>query len=108
MTRALALLFLVPLNAHSLSQEAKEFMAITTQLEPLQCRKRQLRREIVMADAERRSEDARKLRSDFDKLDRDPKTAKLERRLSELQKRITPDDLPAINRQHVEAFYRCE
>ena len=26
----------------------------------------------------------------------------------ELQKHITRDDLPEINRQHVEAFYRCD
>jgi hypothetical protein len=74
----------------------------------VQCQKRQLRRQIVMADAEQRTADSRKLREDFDRLDRDPKTSKLEKRLAELQKRITSDDLPAINRQHVEAFYRCE
>ena len=50
----------------------------------MQCKKRQLRRQIVMAEAEQRDEDARKLRADFAKLDRDPKTAKLERRLAEL------------------------
>jgi hypothetical protein len=77
-------------------------------LEPLQCQKRQLRRQIVMADVEQRAADSRKLREDFDRLDRDPKTSKLERRLAELEKRITKDDLPQINRQHVEAFYRCE
>jgi hypothetical protein len=90
------------------SEPAKEFMAIIKQLEPMQCKKRQIRRQIVMADAEQRAEDSRKLRADFAKLDRDPKTAKLERRLAELEKRITKDDLPEINRQHVEAFYRCE
>ena len=108
MIRALAQLALVPLQAFALSQEAKEFMEITAQLEPMQCQKRQLRRQIVMADAERRAADSRKLREDFDRLDRDPKTSKLEKRLAELQKRIARDDLPEINRQHVEAFYRCE
>ena len=106
--RLLALLLAVPLNAFAVSQEAKEFMEITAQLEPMQCQKRQLRRQIVLADAERRAADSRKLREDFDRLDRDPKTSKLEKRLAELQKRITSDDLPEINRQHVEAFYRGE
>jgi len=109
MTRALVLIVVfMPLNAFALSQEAKEFMDITAQIEPMQCKKRQLRRQIVMADTEGRAADARKLREDFSKLDRDPKTAKLERRLAELEKSITKDDLPAINRQHVEGFYRCE
>jgi hypothetical protein len=108
MTRALVLIVFMPLHAFALSQEAKEFMEITAQIEPMQCKKRQLRRQIVMADTEGRAADARKLREDFSKLDRDPKTTKLERRLGELQKYITKDDLPAINRQHVEGFYRCE
>ena len=83
-------------------------MRITRELEPMQCQKRQLRRQIVLADAEQRSADSRRLREDFAKLDRDPKTSKLEKRLAELQKSINKDDLPEINRQHVEAFYRCE
>jgi hypothetical protein len=108
MTRALLVLALLPLQAFALSPAAQEFMAITKELEPLQCQKRQLRREIVLADTEKRSADARKLREDFARLDRDPKTAKLEKRLAELQAHITKDDLPEINRQHVEAFYRCD
>jgi len=108
MSRALALALLVPLQALALSPAAREFMDITAQLEPLQCEKRRLRREIVMAEAERRDADATRLRAEFRKLDRDPATAKLERRLAELQKSISKDDLPEINRQHVEAFYRCE
>jgi hypothetical protein len=90
------------------SEPAKEFMAIVKELEPVHCKKRQIRRQIVLADAEQRAGDSRRLRADFAKLDRDPKTAKLEKRLAELEKRITTDDLPEINRQHVEAFYRCE
>ena len=78
--RLLALLLAVPLNAFAVSQEAKEFMDITAQLEPVQCKKRQLRREIVLADTEGRAADARRLRDDF----------------------------AQINRQHVEAFYRCD
>ena len=99
---------MIPLEALALSPAAQEFIQITQQLEPLQCRKRQLRRQIVMADAEQRAADSRKLREDFARLDRDPKTSKLERRLAQLEKRITKEDLPQINRQHVEAFYRCE
>jgi len=106
--RALALLLMVPFNALALSSAAQEFMRITQELAPMQCQKRQLRRQIVMADAEQRAADARQLREDFARLDRDPKTSKLEKRLAELEKRITKDDLPEINRQHVEAFYRCE
>jgi len=106
--RALLLLLMIPLEALALSSAAEEFMRITEQIEPMQCQKRQLRRQIVMAEAEKRDADARKLREDFSKLDRDPRTAKLERRLAELEKSITQDDLPAINRQHVEGFYRCE
>ena len=108
MKRALLVLALIPLHALAASQAAQEFMEITRQLEPVQCQKRQLRRQIVLADAEQRSADARKLREDFARLDRDPKTAKLEKRLAELEKKITKDDLPEINRQHVEAFYRCD
>jgi hypothetical protein len=99
---------MIPLEALALSSAAQEFIQITQQLEPLQCQKRQLRRQIVMADAEQRAADSRKLREDFARLDRDPKTSKLERRLAQLEKRITKEDLPQINRQHVEAFYRCE
>ena len=106
--RALALLLMMPFNAAALSPAAEEFMRITAQLEQVQCQKRQLRRRIVMAEAEQRSADARQLREDFARIDRDPKTAKLEKRLAALEKRITKDDLPEINRQHVEAFYRCE
>ena len=108
MRRLLLLLAFVPLDAFALSQDAKEFLDIMKALEPVQCQKRQLRRQIVMAEVEKRDEDARKLRADFARLDREPKTSKLERRLAELQPRITQDDLPEINRRNVEAFYRCE
>ena len=86
-------------------------MKITGQLEPVQCEKRKLRREIALAEAERRDGDAQSLRARFAKLDGDPQTAKLERRLAELQPRLErssdPEDLREINRQRVEAFYRC-
>jgi hypothetical protein len=52
------------------------------------------------------------LRERFAALDRDPRTAKLEKRLGELEPRIRrstdPEDLAAISRQNTEAFYRCE
>ena len=108
MRRALLVLLLAPPPALALSPAGQEFMTITRELEPVQCQKRQLRRQIVLADAEQRSADARKLREDFARLDRDPKTSRLEKRLAELQQQVTKDDLPEINRQNVEAFYRCE
>jgi len=96
--------------ALSLSPEAREFMEITAQLEPVQCEKRKLRREITLASVENR--DTRELRKRFAALDRDQKTARLEKRLAELQPRLMkssdPEDLPAIDRQRVAAFYRCE
>jgi len=94
----------------ALSSEAQEFMRITQELEPVQCEKRKLRRQIALAEIEKR--DAKDLRQRFSTLDRDPKVARLEKRLGELQPRLSksgdPEDLPAINRQRVEAFYRCD
>ena len=96
--------------ALSLSPEAREFMDITAKLETVQCEKRRLRREITLAEVEK--QDARELRKRFAALDRDAKTARLEKRLAELQPRLSrssdPEDLPAIDRQRVAAFYRCE
>ena len=96
--------------ALSLSPAAREFMDITTKLEPVQCEKRRLRREIALAEIEKR--DARELRKRFSALDRDPRTARLEKRLAQLEPRVArssdPEDLPAIDRQRVQAFYRCE
>ncbi len=79
-----ALLF--PLPALALSPEAKEFMAITAKLEPVQCEKRQLRRQMAMAQAEQRDEDLKKLRARFVAIDRNRETARLEKRLDELRK----------------------
>ena len=96
----------------SLSGEAREFMSITKELEPVQCEKRRLRREIALAEVEKRGADAKALRAKFASLNREPKTARLERRLAELERRIIrspdPEDLPAISRQQREQFYRCE
>jgi hypothetical protein len=101
---------LLLLLALSLSPEAREFMDITAKLEPVQCEKRKLRREIALAEAEKR--DAGEPRRRFAALDRDPQTARLEKRLAQLGPRLAkssdPEDLPAIDRQRVAAFYRCE
>jgi hypothetical protein len=102
-----ALLMLIAL---SLSPEAREFMDITAKLEPVQCEKRKLRRALALAEVEKR--DTSELRARFAALDRDPETTRLEKRLAELQPRLArssdPEDLAAIDRQRVEAFYRCE
>lgn len=103
---------LLSFAAFGLSREAQEFMKITAELEPVQCEKRKLRRAIALAEIERREDDVRALRQRFAALDRDPKTARLEKRLAELEPRLErssdPEDLKAIDRQRVEAFYRCE
>lgn len=95
---------------------AKEFIALSKQLEPVQCEKRKLRREIVRAEVERRADDARELKKRFAALDRDPKTSHLEKRLAVLEARILDsqgkprhaEDLDAISLRHREAYYRCE
>jgi len=98
--------------ASALSSAAQEFMAITKELEPVQCEKRRLRRQIAMAQAERRDADASALRKKFEVLDKDPKTAKLEKRLAELEPRVSrsrdPEDLAEISKQQRNAFYRCD
>lgn len=105
------IVLLLPLQGLALSKEAREFMQIAEKLEPVHCEKRKLRREIALAEVEGRRADVRKLRDRFAALDKDPKTAGMERRLAELQPRLErssdPEDLRAINQQRVEAFYRC-
>ena len=100
----------------ALTPEAKEFLEITKKLEPVQCEKRQLRREIALAEVEKRDANAKEMRSRFSKLNNNPQTAKLEKRLAVLEHRILdgkgaardPEDLEAISFQQREAFYRCE
>ena len=113
MTRVFVILgMLLPAPVFALSAAAQEFMAISRELEPVQCEKRRLRREIALAEAERRDADVKALRKKFAGLDANPKTAKLEKRLAELEpilKRSSdPEDLAAISRQQREAFYRCD
>jgi hypothetical protein len=108
----LALGLALPIPAFALSAAAQEFMQISRELEPMQCEKRRLRRAIALAEVERRAEDVKSLRARFAQLDRDPKNARLEKRLAELEPRVKwssdPEDLAAISRQQREAFYRCE
>ena len=97
-------------QAQALSSEAREFIAISHELEPVQCEKRKLRREIVLAEAEHR--ETKEMRRRFARLNRDPATARREKRLAELEPRLRrsadPEDLEAISRASREAFYRCE
>jgi hypothetical protein len=112
---ALALLLAVA-PAAAMTPEGREFLDILKQLEPLHCEKRKLRREIALAEVEKRSSDAKELRARFAKLDSEPKTAKLEKRLAQLEPRINtsqgtprdPQDLEQISKQRRDAFYRCE
>jgi hypothetical protein len=103
-------LALFPASALALSPAAKEFMTIAGKLEPVHCEKRKLRREIALAEVQ--GHDVKALKDRFARLDRDPKTAKLEKRLGQLEPRVSkspdPEDLAAISRQQREAFYRCE
>jgi hypothetical protein len=102
-------------GAAAITKEAEEFLRIARELEPVHCEKRKLCREIALAHAERREAEARTLQARFDELGRDPKTARLEKRLGELERRLTdgrggirdPRDLEAISRQQREAYYRC-
>ena len=106
------ILLLASFEALALSPQAKEFMEISRVLEPVQCEKRRLRRQIAVAEVEMKEAEMKALRERFAAIDRDPQTAKLEKRLAELQPRISkssdPEDLPAISLQQREAFYRCE
>lgn len=114
--RAAFALVLAATPAAAITPEAKEFIEILKQLEPVHCEKRKLRREIALAEVERRDADAKALHGRFAKLNAEPRTAKLERRLGELEPRIAgakgvprdPEDLEAISHQQREAFYRCE
>ena len=102
--------------AFGITPEAREFLEISKQLEPVQCRKRQLRREIAQAEIENRAADARALRRKFEALNRDPKTERLEKRLAVLEARLVDsqgkarhaEDLDAISFEHRQAFYRCD
>lgn len=110
MARLAVFLLAIPLEAFALSGEAKEFMRIIDELEPVHCEKRKLRREIALAQVQ--GHDAKSLQERFAAINRDPKTARLERRLGQLEPRVSrsadPEDLAAISKQQREAYYRCE
>ena len=116
LVRAALAFLLVVTPAAAMTPEGREFLDILKQLEPVHCEKRKLRREIAFAEAEQRSSEAKQLRARFAKLDAEPKTAKLERRLAQLEPRINssqgvprdPQDLEVISKQRRDAFYRCE
>lgn len=112
MKRLLLVLALASLPAMALSPAAKEFMQISARLEPVQCEKRKLRRAIAFAGAEGRTADVAKLRARFAELDADPETTRLEKRLAQLEKRLSAsrdaEDLDAISFQQRKAFYSCE
>jgi hypothetical protein len=67
---------------------------------------------MALAEAEQRDADVKAARARFAQLNKDPKNAKLEKRLAELEPRLRnssdPDDLTAISLQQREAFYRCD
>ena len=96
-------------SAFALGADAKEFMSIARQLEPVHCEKRKLRRELAIAQAEGRDARVSELRGRFAALNRDPQTARLEKRLAELERRMTLDEeaLDAISAQQRDAYYRC-
>ncbi|MGH8705829.1 MAG: hypothetical protein ACREUO_10480 [Burkholderiales bacterium] len=116
MRRLLVALAFLAAPAQALTPEAKEFIEVTQKLEPVQCEKRKLRRAIALAEAERRDADAKELRARFDTLNRDRETARLEKRLAELERRISngrggtrdAEDLEAISFQQRRAFYACD
>jgi len=85
-------------------------MSIAKDLEQVHCEKRKLRREIALAEVERHDARVKELRSRFAELDRDARTARLEKRLGELERRMTlePGDLDAISAQQRDAYHRCE
>ena len=101
--------------ALALSPEAQEFLEVAKRLEPVHCERQKLRREIALADAERDAARGKLLRERFDALGRDRETARLDRRLAELEPRIIDregkprraEDLDAISLQRRAAFYRC-
>jgi hypothetical protein len=115
--RRAALAFLLAATpVAAMTPEGREFADILKQLEPVHCEKRKLRREIAMAQVEDRKDDVKTLRERFAQINAEPRTAKLERRLAQLEPRLNsgkgaprdPEDLEVISRQRRDAFYRCE
>ena len=113
---ALLIAALAAFPAMAITPEAKEFIAISKKLETVQCEKRRLRREMAVAEIGREEARLNELRARFAALNRNPETTGLEKRLGELERRMSngqggtldPEDLDAISLQHRQAFYRCE
>ena len=114
--RSIALvLALAAAPAWAISSDAQEFLDLSKKLEPVQCEKQKLRRELALADVQRDEPKSKELRARFDALSRDRETARMEARLAALEPRILdregrarrPEDLDAISLQRREAFYRC-
>lgn len=110
------LVLLWPCAALALTPEAQEFIEISAKLEPVQCDKRKLRRAIVLAEVEGRTDDLKKMRARFAQINADPETTRLEKRLAILEARVldgrrrsrNAEDLDAISLQQRQAFYRCD
>jgi len=113
--RLLAALAFAATPALAISPAAQEFLDLSKKLEPVQCEKRKLRRELALAEVERDADKSKALRAKFEALNGDRETARMEKRLAELEPRILdkdgkarrPEDLDAISLQRREAFYRC-
>ena len=106
----LAVTLLAVTPARALSGAAREFMEIAKQLDPVLCEKRKLRREITLAEEDKK--DSSELRKRFIALERDPRNVRLEKRLADLQPLLArsgdPEDLQVIDQRRRDAFYRCE
>ena len=79
----------------------------------MQCEKRQLRRKIALAEAERRDDDAKAARARFATLEPGSEDRRSWRSASPSSSRgcaraPTPRTCQAISLQQREAFYRCE
>ena len=115
MRRLALILSLAAAPAWAISPDAQEFLDLSKKLEPVQCEKSKLRRELAVAGVERDDARVKELKARFDALNGDKQTARMEARLAALEPRILdregrarrPEDLDAISLQRREAFYRC-
>lgn len=115
MRKLVAALLLASAPALAISPDAQEFLELSKKLEPVQCEKRKLRRQIALAEVEKDHAKARQLRSRFDALNRDKETERMEKRLAVLEPRILDsqgkprraEDLDAVSLERRQAFYRC-
>jgi hypothetical protein len=114
--RAALAFLLAATPAAAMTPEGREFADILKQLEPVHCEKRKLRREIAMAQVEKRDDDVKALRARFAQINADPRTTRLEKRLAQLEPRLNsgkgvprdPEDLEVISKLRRDAFYQCE